>query len=71
MALRLSEAYRRGFVGRELTVLPEHRTGGFWAAHGTYGFPIYIEEEERVRKNGPVTVRLQALYRDGLRGKIF
>ena len=71
VALRLSEAYRRGFVGRELTVLPEHRTGGFWAAHGTYGFPIYIEEEEGVRKNGPVTVRLQALYRDGLRGKIF
>lgn len=70
VALRLSEAYRRGFVGRELTVLPEHRTGGFWAAHGTYGFPIYIEEDARVRKNGPVTVHLEALHRDGLRGKI-
>lgn len=70
VALRLSEAYRCGFVGRELTVLPEHRIGGFWAAHGTYGFPIYIEEDIRVQKNGPVTVRLEALYHDGLRGKI-
>ena len=70
VALRLSEAYRRGFVGKELTVLPEHRTGGFWAAHGTYGFPIYIEEEKRVEKNGPVSVRLEGLHRDGLRGKI-
>ena len=70
MALRLSEAYRHGFIGRELTVLPEHRTDGFWAAHGTYGFPIYIEEEERVKKNEPVEVRLEELHRDGLRGKI-
>lgn len=70
VALRLSEAYRHGFVGRELTVLPEHRTDGFWAAHGTYGFPIYIEEEERVKKNEPVEVRLEELHRDGLRGKI-
>lgn len=70
VALRLSEAYRRGFVGRELTVLPEHRTGGFWAAHGTYGFPIYIEEEKGVEKNRPVSVQLEGLHRDGLRGKI-
>lgn len=70
VAHRLSEAYRSGFVGKELTVLPEHRTGGFWAAHGTYGFPIYIEEDARVRKNSPIVVRLEALHRDGLRGKI-
>lgn len=69
-AQQLSEAYRRGFVGRELTVLPEHRTGGFWAAHGTYGFPIYIEEDKRVRKNSPIAVRLEDVYRDGLCGKI-
>lgn len=70
VALRLSEVYRRGFVGWELTVLPEHRTGGFWAAHGTYGFPIYIEEDARVQKNSPIAVRLEDLHRDGLRGKI-
>lgn len=69
-ALHLSEAYRRGFVGSGLTVLPEHRTGGMWTAHGTYGFPIYIEEDARVHKNGPVAVRLEALHRDGMRGKI-
>ena len=69
-AQQLSEAYRCGFVGRELTVLPEHRTGGFWAAHGTYGFPIYIEEDKRVRKNSPIAVRLEDVYRDGLCGKI-
>lgn len=70
VAQRLSTAYRSGFVGRVLTVLPEHRSGGLWAAHGDYGFPIYIEEDARVRKNGPVTVRLEQLHRDGLRGKI-
>lgn len=70
VALLLSEEYRCGFIGKEMTVLPEHRTGGFWAAHGTYGFPIYIEEDTRVYKNGPVSVQLEALYRDGLRGKI-
>ncbi|MGO5027422.1 tRNA (N(6)-L-threonylcarbamoyladenosine(37)-C(2))-methylthiotransferase MtaB [Candidatus Agathobaculum pullicola] len=70
VALRLSEAYRRSFVGKELTVLPEHHTGKFWAAHGTYGFPVYIEEEERIEKNGPVSVQLEHLHRDGLRGKI-
>lgn len=70
VALRLSEVYRRGFIGKELTVLPEHRTNGFWAAHGTYGFPIYIEEDAGVRKNNPVSVRLGGLHRDGLCGKI-
>ncbi|HIX89418.1 MAG TPA: tRNA (N(6)-L-threonylcarbamoyladenosine(37)-C(2))-methylthiotransferase MtaB [Candidatus Agathobaculum pullicola] len=70
VALRLSEAYRRSFVGKELIVLPEHHTGKFWAAHGTYGFPVYIEEEERIEKNGPVSVQLEDLHRDGLRGKI-
>lgn len=70
VALRLSEAYRRSFVGEELTVLPEHHTGKFWAAHGTYGFPVYIEEEERIEKNGSVSVQLEDLHRDGLRGKI-
>lgn len=70
VAQQLSEDYRRDFVGRELSVLPEHRTDGLWASHGMYGFPIYIEEDERVHKNGPVMVRLEALHRDGLRGKI-
>ena len=34
VAAVLSENCRRGFIGRELEVLPEHPAGGVWAAHG-------------------------------------
>ena len=63
-----STAYRMRFIGRTLRVLPEHPSGGLWAAHGRYGFPIYIEDTE-VRKNQPVTVRVTGLYRDGVRAE--
>lgn len=53
----------------ELEVLPEHPAGGVWAAHGRYGFPIYIEGEQ-VHKNQPCRVRLTTLYKDGLKGEI-
>lgn len=68
LAQRLSEEYRRGFVGRELDALPEHHTDGLWAAHGVYGFPIYIEGQ--ARKNEPVRVQVTGLHRDGVRAKI-
>ena len=69
VAAVLSENCRRGFIGRELEVLPEHPAGGVWAAHGRYGFPIYIEGEQ-VHKNQPRRVRLTTLYKDGLKGEI-
>ena len=69
VAAVLSENCRRGFIGRELEVLPEHPAGGVWAAHGRYGFPIYIEGEQ-VHKNQPCRVRLTTLYKDGLKGEI-
>ena len=50
-------------------MLPEHPAGGVWAAHGRYGFPIYIEGEQ-VHKNQPRRVRLTTLYKDGLKGEI-
>ena len=68
VAQRTGEAYRRSFIGRELEALPEHRTGGLWAAHGVYGFPIYIEGQ--AHKNSPVRVQVLGLHRDGVRAKI-
>ena len=65
VAARLSEAYRSRFIGRLLEALPEHRTDGRWAAHGLYGFPIYIEGAG-AEKNRPVEVRVRDLYRDGV-----
>ena len=50
-------------------MLPEHPAGGVWAAHGRYGFPVYLKGEG-VRKNHPVRVRLSTLYKDGLMGEI-
>ena len=64
-AARLGEAYRSRFIGRRLQALPEHRSGGLWAAHGRYGFPIYIEGTGAA-KNRPVEVEVRGLVRDGV-----
>ena len=64
----LSAAYRKQFVGRTLYALPEHPTGGLWAAHGRYGFPVYIED--KAEKNHPVTVKVIGLHKDGVLAKI-
>ena len=69
VAARLSEAYRSRFAGCVMQALPEHRTGGYWAAHGPYGFPIYIDGEG-LQKNHPVQVRVFGLWRDGVRAEV-
>ena len=68
VAETLSTAYRKQFVGRTLYALPEHPTGGLWAAHGRYGFPVYIED--KAEKNHPVTVKVIGLHKDGVLAKI-
>ena len=68
VAETLSTAYRKQFVGRTLYALPEHPTGGLWAAHGRYGFPVYIED--KAEKNYPVTVKVIGLHKDGVLAKI-
>ena len=68
VAETLSIAYRKQFVGRTLYALPEHPTGGLWAAHGRYGFPVYIED--KAEKNHPVTVKVIGLHKDGVLVKI-
>lgn len=68
VAETLSTAYRKPFVGRTLYALPEHPTGGLWAAHGRYGFPVYIED--KAEKNHPVTVKVIGLHKDGVLAKI-
>lgn len=68
VAETLSAAYRKQFVGRTLYALPEHPTGGLWAAHGRYGFPVYIED--KAEKNHPVTVKVIGLHKDGVLAKI-
>ncbi|MDY3617966.1 tRNA (N(6)-L-threonylcarbamoyladenosine(37)-C(2))-methylthiotransferase MtaB [Agathobaculum sp.] len=66
IANKLSVSYRQSFVGRTLNALPEHRTaGGLWAAHGDYGFPIYVKGQA-IQKNHPVVIRVAGLHRDGL-----
>ena len=68
VAETLSIAYRKQFVGRTLYALPEHPTGGLWAAHGRYGFPVYIGD--KAEKNHPVTVKVIGLHKDGVLAKI-
>lgn len=67
----LRSTYLSRFVGRMLEVLPEHPSGGCWAAHGRYVFPVYIDDPaDRCRKNRPVRVQLTGLHRDGLRAQL-
>lgn len=61
----LSAQYLSQFIGDTLTVLPEHEVSGYWASHGSYEFPIYIEAAD-IQKNLPVTVRTTAVFQDGL-----
>ena len=68
VAERLSRAYRERFIGRTLYALPEHPTGGLWAAHGRFGFPIYIKDA--AEKNRPVAVKVTGLHKDGVLAEI-
>lgn len=68
VAERLSRAYRERFIGRTLYALPEHPTGGLWAAHGRFGFPIYIKDA--AEKNRPVAVKVTGLHKDGVLAQI-
>ena len=62
-----SENFRRGFIGKELSVIPEHmKRNGYWTAHSSYHFPVYISADERLRKNCPINVRIQELFDDGV-----
>ncbi len=69
-ASALSERHRKGFIGRIMDALPEHLTDGMWAAHGAYGFPIYIKGEGLL-KNCPVKVQAIGLFKDGVIAEIF
>lgn len=72
VAQALSEQYRKPFLGRVLSALPEHPIQGFtqnlWMAHSSFGFPVYVEGAD-IQKNIPEQVRLVALYRDGIRAE--
>lgn len=69
LAEQLSERYRAGFVGRALSVLPEHPVpGGLWACHSSFSFPVYLSGGG-LSKNTPVSARITELYRDGLRAE--
>ena len=69
-ATELRTKYLQRFIGCILhDVLPEHQSNGRWAAHGRYGFPIYIASDT-ARKNQPVTIRITDLYRDGVEAEI-
>jgi len=69
VAAEMSERYRRGFIGKTLDALPEHYNKGIWSAHGTYNFPIYINDSA-LQKNCPVKVSVTGLCNDGVRAKI-
>lgn len=69
VARACGERYRQTFLGKELSVLLEHRTReGLWSGHAPYAFPVYISAPEG-RKNAMCQVRLTGLYQDGMKGE--
>ena len=71
LAEELSRAYRQRFVGRTLTILPEHSgRDGVWSAHSAYYFPVYVPENG-LKKNQPVRAVITAVLRDGVEAKTY
>ena len=71
LASELSESYRKRFIGRTLTILPEHQDrDGVWSAHSPYYFPVYVAETG-LKKNRPVAVSVCGILRDGVEAKTY
>lgn len=70
LAERCSHGYRTQFVYAQLMALPEHQgKAGFWSAHSTYAFPIYINGSS-LKKNEAVNVKIIALQDDGVLAEV-
>lgn len=69
LAALLNERYRARFVGRTLSVLPEHcDADGLWSCHSSFSFPVYLSGSG-LSKNVPTLACITDLYHDGLRAK--
>ena len=66
LAEQLSLRYRTRFIGKTLTILPEHLVEKqVWAAHSAYAFPVYVKDTA-LQKNVPAAVVLTGIERDGI-----
>ncbi|MBQ8323048.1 MAG: tRNA (N(6)-L-threonylcarbamoyladenosine(37)-C(2))-methylthiotransferase MtaB [Clostridia bacterium] len=61
------EKYLKGFIGKELVIVPEHCIDGYTEGYAGNYIRVYTEGETEKR---PVRVRVEALFKDGVRGKI-
>ncbi|MBQ8685308.1 MAG: tRNA (N(6)-L-threonylcarbamoyladenosine(37)-C(2))-methylthiotransferase MtaB [Clostridia bacterium] len=57
------ESYMRGFIGRELQIVPEHCIDGYTEGYSENYIRVYIEGETEKR---PTRVRVEELYKDGV-----
>ncbi len=68
VAEKLSENYRKQFVGKSLPVLFEEAEGAYYTGHTPNYLKVYVAEKEL--HNQILPVELTGLYKDGLEGRI-
>ena len=66
VAQEMSEAYRKGFMGRSLEVLFEEPEDGFFTGHTPNYLKVYVEGKDLHNQLGNVVIT--GLFRDGVKG---
>jgi threonylcarbamoyladenosine tRNA methylthiotransferase MtaB len=60
---RQKEKYLQGFIGKRLTVVPEHCIDGYTEGYAENYIRVYIQGETEKR---PIQVRVERLFKDGV-----
>jgi threonylcarbamoyladenosine tRNA methylthiotransferase MtaB len=60
---RQKEKYLQGFIGKSLTVVPEHCIDGYTEGYAENYIRVYIQGETEKR---PIQVRVERLFKDGV-----
>ncbi|MGD9143318.1 MAG: tRNA (N(6)-L-threonylcarbamoyladenosine(37)-C(2))-methylthiotransferase MtaB [Dehalococcoidia bacterium] len=69
LAEERSRKYRESYPGREMEVLFEQKSGGFWTGLTGNYIKVYVKSRADLT-NRIVLVRLTNIYRDGVRGEL-
>ena len=62
-ALQVKQAYVSGYLGKELTIVPETQEDGLWEGYAENYIRVYVREESG---ECPTRVRVESLFRDGV-----
>ena len=61
------EKYLKGFIGKTLTIVPEHCIDGYTEGYAENYIRVYIEGK---LEKAPTRVRVEELFKDGVKAEI-